>query len=36
MCNNIIGGFICMCKDGYWGDGIICKGKLVKYIRVLY
>ncbi|XP_020600872.1 uromodulin-like [Orbicella faveolata] len=25
MCNNTIGGFMCTCNDGYWGDGITCK-----------
>lgn len=35
MCNNTIGGFMCTCNDGYWGDGITCKGTLVKCTRVL-
>lgn len=29
-CNNTIGGFMCTCNDGYWGDGITCTGTLVK------
>ncbi|PFX31810.1 Nidogen-2 [Stylophora pistillata] len=24
-CNNTIGGFLCTCNEGYWGDGITCK-----------
>ncbi|KAJ7351707.1 hypothetical protein OS493_035967 [Desmophyllum pertusum] len=23
-CNNTIGGFMCTCNDGYWGDGATC------------
>ena len=32
-CNNTVGGFTCTCKDGYWGEGITCKGMLVKCIE---
>ena len=29
-CTNIDGGYICMCLDGYMGDGEICQGMLHK------
>ena len=26
-CTNTDGGYMCMCLDGYYGDGEICEGK---------
>lgn len=26
-CNNIDGLYICLCKKGFMGDGIICEGR---------
>jgi hypothetical protein len=25
-CKNTIGGFLCACKDGYSGNGLLCTG----------
>lgn len=27
VCNNIKGSYNCVCKPGYYGDGITCQGK---------
>ena len=30
-CRNTIGSFICICKDGYQGDGFNCTGQNILY-----
>ena len=32
-CNNTKGSFGCLCKPGYTGDGITCKGNKTKMFR---
>ena len=27
LCSNEVGGFVCSCKDGFVGDGLLCMGK---------
>lgn len=40
VCNNNVGGYLCFCKIGYFGDGWICVGRyycFYSYIRnVIY
>ena len=28
-CNNQVGGYMCQCKEGFYGDGLSCSGMLV-------
>ena len=27
-CNNIVGSYICICKEGFTGNGTACHGRL--------
>ena len=34
-CSNTVGSFQCRCNIGYEGDGVNCRGKLVKNFIIL-
>ena len=35
VCKNTLGSFKCICKEGYHGNGRICKGKCLYYLSSL-
>jgi len=32
LCTNTEGSYVCRCQRGYEGDGILCKGKVLKVL----